>query len=125
MADALMIAHFLWAAFMVLGLPLGLASRSARLRRGHFAGMMLTVLFVLLGSYCPLTIWEEELRRTAGAADFSYGGSFLARVLGPILYPDLSPRIINGVSLLWALLTAACLVFFPSRGAGRGKPGAD
>ena len=109
MADLIMTIHFLWAAFMVIGLPLGLWLRSPALRWIHFGGMMATALFAATGMYCPLTVWEEAMR---GQTDpgFTYGGSFLARYLSPILYPQIESWMIRSASVVWGFLTIGSMV---------------
>ena len=118
-ADILMLLHFLWVTFMVVGLPLGLLLKSPTLRWIHFFGMTVTASIAVAGIFCPLTIWEEQLRRVADPS-FSFEGSFLARHLGPILYPDMSPKIIMGLSVMWGALTVAAMVIWKP-GKERGK----
>jgi len=109
LADILMLLHFLWVLFMVVGLPLGLLLRSPAIRWIHFLGMSATALFAASGVYCPLTIWEEGARQ-AGDPEFSYGGSFLTRHLGPILYPDISPAALRGASVGWFFITVISMI---------------
>jgi hypothetical protein len=109
LADILMLLHFLWAIFMVIGLPLGLWLRSPTLRWVHFGGMMATAFFAAIGMYCPLTVWEETLRWEADPG-FTYGGSFLARALSPILYPRIEPGIIRAASVMWGGLTILSMI---------------
>jgi len=108
-ADILMIIHFLWAAFMVIGLPLGLWLRSPVLRWVHFGGMVFTAFFAATGMYCPLTVWEEALRWQADN-NFHFEGGFLAHYLSPILYPQIEPWILRGVSVTWGMLTVLAMV---------------
>ena len=123
MADLLMILHFLWVLFMILGLPLGLYLGSPALRWAHFSGMLLTAFFAATGMYCPLTTWEEALR-WQGDPGFSYGESFLARHLAPVLYPRIQPWVIRAASLAWGLVTLLSMVLkkpvspFRQRGNG-------
>ena len=104
-----MIIHFLWAAFMVIGLPLGLYLRSPVVRWAHFSGMALTAFFAATGMNCPLTVWEENLR---GGTDpgFTYGGSFLANHLSFILYPQIQPWILRSASVFWGALTVMAMM---------------
>ena len=108
-ADLLMVIHFLWALFMVLGLPLGLWLGSPALRWAHFVGMFLTAFFAATGMYCPLTVWEEILRIKTDP-EFTYGGSLLARLISNTLYPQMDPWIIRAASVLWGLLTLLMMV---------------
>jgi hypothetical protein len=108
-ADILMLLHFLWAAFMVIGLPLGLLLRSPTLRWVHFGGMVITAIIAAAGMYCPLTVWEEALRWESDPG-FAYGGSFLARHLSPILYPRIEPWMIRSASVIWGVLTIVSMI---------------
>ena len=109
LADTLMIIHFLWAAFMVVGLPLGLYLRSPILQWAHFFGMVLTAFFAATGMYCPLTVWEETLRRRTDPG-FSFEGSFLAKHLSSILYPQIEPWILRSASVFWGTLTLLAMI---------------
>jgi hypothetical protein len=109
MADVIMIVHLIWVIFMVLGLPLGLLLKNATLRWLHAAGMTLTVFYALIGAYCPLTVLEEQLRWGSDPG-FSYGGSFIASRLAPILYPDVRPELLRWASITWFALTIGLLV---------------
>ena len=116
LADLLMIIHFLWAVFMVIGLPLGLLLRSPVLRWAHFLGMVVTAFFAGAGMYCPLTVWEEALR-WRGDPISSYEGSFLAHHLSSILYPRIEPWILRGASVAWGVLTIAAMIMIrPKKG---------
>ncbi len=110
-----MIIHFLWAAFMVIGLPLGLILKSPTLRWIHFWGMAVTAFVAAAGMYCPLTVWEESLRwETDG--NFHFEGGFLAHHISSILYPEIEPWILRGVSVFWGMLTVlAMIVVKPGR----------
>jgi hypothetical protein len=112
LADTLMYLHFLWAAFMVFGLPIGLMTRSRILRWVHFIGMLLTALVALVGVYCPLTILEEALRWD-GNAGTAYGGNFLARHLSNLLYPEVKPWFIRAATIIWGVLTVLLMVLIP------------
>jgi hypothetical protein len=118
-ADTLMFLHFLWAAFMVFGLPVGLVTRSRALRWTHFVGMLMTTLVALLGAYCPLTIWEEILRN-AGNQAHVYDGNFLARHLSHLLYPDVKPWFIRAATIIWGTATIITMVLIPPERTRRG-----
>ena len=109
MADLLMTIHFLWAAFMVIGLPLGLLLRSPTLRWVHLGGMAITAIIAAAGLYCPLTVWEESLRWQADQS-FNFEGGFLAHNLSSILYPQIEPWILRSASVLWGALTVLAMV---------------
>jgi len=111
-ANFLMFLHFLWVAFMILGLPLGLWLRSPLLRWLHFAGMSLTALLALVGAFCPLTVWEDLLRAETDPS-LSQHGSFLARHLSAVLYPAVKPWILRAASVMWGGITVAAMILVP------------
>jgi hypothetical protein len=120
-ADLIVIVHFLWVLFMVLGMPLGLWLQSPAFRWIHFGGMTATAFLAAAGWDCPLTVWEEALRRGADPG-FSYGGSFLARHLSPILYPQIEPWILRSASVFWGALTILTMVMIkPEKRTGNSK----
>lgn len=112
LADLLMILHFLWVAFMILGLPLGLFFRSPALRWTHFIGMSVTAFFAISGFFCPLTVWEEELRGRA-VPGFGSSGSFLANHLSAVLYPAVEAWVTRAASAIWGGITLLAMVLLP------------
>ena len=91
-ADAVLLLHFLFVAYVVLGLILILAGRPLQwawvrnwwFRVSHLAAIGVVVLQAWLGMICPLTSLEMSLRREAG--DATYTGAFIAHWLDAILY---------------------------------------
>ena len=92
LADAILVVHVLFVAFVVFGLVLILAGgvlswswvRHRRFRIAHLAGIGVVVLQSWLGMICPLTTWEMALRAKAG--DVTYSGAFVAEWLERLLY---------------------------------------
>jgi len=82
-ADALVVLHLAFIGFVLLGgLPV-LRWRGVALL--HVPAVVWAVLLELNGWYCPLTPWEQQLRRAAGEA--GYAGGFIAHYLLPVIYP--------------------------------------
>jgi hypothetical protein len=89
-ADAILVVHAAFVAFVVLGLPAiwfgaALGARwafNAWFRGLHLAAIACVVLESLLGYACPLTIWEDALRGFQGER------GFLARWVHSWLYWD-------------------------------------
>lgn len=108
LADLVLAAHVLIAAYNVLGLAVVWIGALVRWRfvgnrwfRGtHLAAMGIVVVEALLGLTCPLTAWENQLRVEAGQG--GYAESFLSHWAGRFFYFDAPP----------ALFTAAYLAFF-------------
>lgn len=91
-ADALLFAHVLFVAFVIVGLVLILVGkfcswtwvRNPWFRTVHLLAIAVVVLESWIGMACPLTIWEMELRSNAG--DAVYAGSFISHWLEKLLY---------------------------------------
>lgn len=98
-ADLLLVTHFLFVVFIVLGLILvfagGLLSwrwvRNPWFRAIHLLGIAFVVLQSWLGEICPLTTWEMELRARAGYA--VYATSFIEHWLSELLYYQAPPWV--------------------------------
>jgi hypothetical protein len=94
LADAVLVLHLGIVAFVVLGLlaiPLGAWRRwgwvrDVRWRSAHVLLMLFIALQAWLGALCPLTVWEQALRRQAGQA--TYGESFIEHWLSRLIFFD-------------------------------------
>ena len=92
LADALLALHVGVVLFVVGLLPLVLLGglrgwawvRRFRLRLTHLLLMVFIAAQAWLGQLCPLTVWEQDLRRIAGEG--SYRESFIEHWLSRLLY---------------------------------------
>lgn len=92
LADALLALHVGIVIFVVGLLPLVLVGgalgwrwvRHTGLRLAHLALMLFIAAQAWLGQLCPLTVWEQDLRRIAG--QHSYSESFIEHWLSRLLY---------------------------------------
>jgi hypothetical protein len=92
LADALLALHMGVVLFVVGLLPLVLVGgalgwrwvRNFRLRLTHLALMVFIAAQAWLDQLCPLTVWEQNLRRIAGES--SYRESFIEHWLSRLLY---------------------------------------
>ncbi|MDP3534664.1 MAG: DUF2784 domain-containing protein [Halomonas sp.] len=92
LADAILVIHVLFVAFVVLGLVAIYAGyflgwrwvRNSFFRITHLCAIVYVVVQSWLGMVCPLTIWEMALRAKAGVD--TYGGSFIQYWLHNLLY---------------------------------------
>ncbi|HEV8694766.1 MAG TPA: DUF2784 domain-containing protein [Lysobacter sp.] len=92
LADAILILHVGMVAFVVLGTALILIGgwrrwqwvRGFKWRLAHLLLMVFIVLQTWLGELCPLTVWEQELRRRAGQA--VYDESFIEHWLSRLIF---------------------------------------
>ncbi len=93
-ADLVLVAHVGVVAFVVLGQLLFVVGgvlhwawvRKVWIRLAHLALMMFVVVQSWMGATCPLTIWEQLLRRQAGQT--AYGGSFNEHWLSRLIFFD-------------------------------------
>jgi hypothetical protein len=91
-ADAVLLLHVLFVAFVVIGLVLIVAGgvfswpwvRNLWFRIAHLAAIGIVVLQSWLGAICPLTTLEMALRSRAEGD--VYAGSFISHWLEAILY---------------------------------------
>ena len=88
LADVVVAAHLAFVGFVVCG---GFVVWSwPWVRWLHLPAVVWGVGIEWAGAVCPLTPWENWLRRRAG--DVGYDGDFLGRHLEPLLYPDVLTR---------------------------------
>ena len=91
-ADAILVLHVLFAAFVVVGLLLIFIGKARHwswvrnfwFRVAHLAAICVVTFESWLGVLCPLTSWEKKLRSHAG--DEVYTGSFISHSLETLLY---------------------------------------
>ncbi len=93
-ADIVLVAHALIVVFVIAGQALILIGwargwgwiRNLWFRLAHLVTITIVVAQAWLGRLCPLTIWEQELRRAAGHA--FYQQSFIEHWMAEVLYLD-------------------------------------
>ena len=113
LADALLLAHTLFVAFVVVGLLLIAAGgllgwrwvRNPWFRLTHLVCIGIVVVQSWLGIICPLTTWEMALRDKADAP--GYDGSFIAYWLSRILYYAFPEWVFVAAYTAFGLLVAA------------------
>lgn len=89
-ADALVLGHLLFIVFVLLGGLLVLRWRA--LAWLHLPAVAWGAAIEFFGLPCPLTGWENALRRAAGES--GYAGGFIEHYLWPLIYPaGLGPDI--------------------------------
>jgi hypothetical protein len=91
-ADAILLLHVLFVAFVLVGLVLIFVGnvlnwswvRNPLFRTAHLVAIGVVVIQSWLGVICPFTTWEMALRSRARNA--VYSGSFISHWLETILY---------------------------------------
>ena len=82
-ADLVMLVHFLFIAFALLGSFLLL--KWPRVIWLHIPAIAWGAYIELSGNLCPLTPLENHYRELAGQS--TYGEGFITHYLGPVIYP--------------------------------------
>jgi hypothetical protein len=98
-ADLVLLAHFTFVGFAVLGGFLNLVNHAWVWT--HLAVVVWSSVVNLAGWTCPLTPLEKFLRQRAGGA--GYEGGFVRHYIGPLVYPRGMPRrleLVAGVSIV-------------------------
>lgn len=119
LADTVLVIHFAIAAFNVFSLPVIWIGALLKKRFVHNPWFRLTHLGImafvveetLMGRLCPLTIWEGDLRRAAGAGGPGDGQASIPRLLGDLLfsqYDDTTYMIVY--SLFFAAIVGTVLL---------------
>src|ERR1043166_6208953 len=94
LADLVLLLHFAFVAFVVLGFVLIWIGyfcrwpfvRDLRFRLAHLAAMGFVLAESLAGFICPLTTWENRLRTSAGQGP-GYSPAVLPQWLGTAQQP--------------------------------------
>jgi hypothetical protein len=121
-ADAVLLLHVLFVAFVIAGLLLILAGRLLSwdwvrnwwFRVIHLGAIGIVVLQAWLGVICPLTRLEMYLRDNAG--DTTYAGSFVAHWLEAILYYRAPAWVFAVAYTLFAIAVAMSWVWVRPHG---------
>ena len=117
MADALLVVHFMIAAFIFGGLLLTWLGHALRwswvrnpvFRYLHLAAIAFVAAEALLGIACPLTVWEDWLRGGARAE------TFVGRWIERLLYYRAPEWMFATAYVAWTLATLVTLRLVPPR----------
>lgn len=123
-ADALLVLHVFFVAFVVIGLVVVLVGKPLgwrfiyhfTFRVAHLIAIAIVVAQSWLGIECPLTTWEMALREVAGGS--TYDGAFVAHWLQQLLYYQAPPWVFTVVYTLFGALVIASWLWVPPGKAG-------
>ncbi len=121
LADAIVVFHASFVAFVVFGLVailFGLWFRKDWARNPWFRGLHLAAIGVVVaetafGIACPLTVWEHRLRGAAG--ETSYSGDFLGYWAHRLIFVQAPPRAFSAVYALFGTAVFLTFVLAPPR----------
>ena len=117
LADAILVVHAAFVAFVVGGLAaiwIGIAARrrfayNRTFRLAHLAAIVFVAIESVLGFMCPLTIWEDSLRGE------SHGEGFIQRWIHAWLFWSAPPWVFTTAYVAFALLVAWTWTRHPPR----------
>jgi hypothetical protein len=121
-ADAVLILHALFIAFVVVGLALIWVgffggwrwTRGWGFRIAHLLAIGIVVAQSYIGMTCPLTDWENRLRIQAGQSAYEDAG-FIAHWLHRLIFFTAPPWVFTLVYTAFGMLVVGTLVFAPPR----------
>jgi hypothetical protein len=125
MADVLVVIHAVWVGIVVFGLVAILAGAVLRWRwirnfwfRVIHLGMIGLVVFeAVFGIPCPLTEWEDRLRKAAGQT--VHEGTFIGRCVHNLIFYDFPPWVFTIVYCIFGGIVLGTMLLIPPRWPSR------
>jgi uncharacterized protein DUF2784 len=122
LADLVVMAHAAYFCFVVFGLVAILAgiafrwkwARNPWFRWIHISTIGIVVAEALAGIPCPLTVWERQLRQSAGQV--AYAGDFIGHWTHRLLFFRAEPWVVNAAHTAFGLAVLAVFILAPPRG---------
>ena len=113
LSDIILVVHFLFIAFLLGGqgcILMGAFQHWKWIRRRGFRlAPLVAIAFIVMQSWvgmmCPLTIWENTCRRTAG--ETTYTGTFVSYWVSKIVYFDAPQWLFTTAYTLFGLIVLA------------------
>ena len=136
LADLVVLIHFAYVAFVVVGMAailLGIVLRWRWVRNFWFRLVHFLMIGVVVaeefgGVVCPLTTWEQQLRIKAGDlqpdARLADPVSFTGRLVHQAIFFDFPPWVFTLCYCLFGVAVVAALIIAPPRWPAR-KVGCD
>jgi polyferredoxin len=120
-ADAVVVVHFSYVAFVIFGQLAIVAGmllgwrwiRNLPFRLVHLAAILFVVLEAWCGVTCPLTTWENQLRARAGEA--TYQGDCIANWVHKALFYNAPPSVFTWCYSIFAALVVLTFALAPPR----------
>lgn len=121
-ADWVAILHAGYVVFVVGGLLAILVggwrdwrwTRNRWFRRLHLLAIAVVVAESLLGIWCPLTVWEMQLRELGGESTDARG--FLAYWIHRLMFYDWPASVFTALYVIFGALVAAVYWWYPPQG---------
>jgi hypothetical protein len=121
LADATVAIHVAYVSFVVFGqliIFVGVSLRwqwirNAWFRVAHLAAIGIVAIEAILNIPCPLTVWEQELRRLSGQP--ISGESFMGRLLHYLIFYDWPSWAFTTLYIAFASLVLGTFFLAPPR----------
>jgi hypothetical protein len=121
LADLIVVIHAIWVSVVVLGLLAVLVGatrgwgwvRNIWFRLIHLGMIGVVVCESVCGIPCPLTVWEDSLRRAAGQAVTD--GTFIGRWVHDLLFFEAPPWVFTTVYCLFGAAVLGTMILLPPR----------
>jgi len=101
-ADFVVLIHFLWIIFLIIGAFIG--RKYLLIKISHITGLVFSVIMQIFGWYCPLTHLEIWLRQKHDPL-LTYRGSFIIHYIEKVVYLQLTPVIIFVLTIILVSIT--------------------
>ncbi|MCD6107100.1 MAG: DUF2784 domain-containing protein [Caldisericaceae bacterium] len=119
LADTIVIIHFAWILFMLIGFIVTLCSFSKKkfwdrwlFRTIHLFGIVYVSSLAIMRKDCPLTLLENALRAKYNSA-LIYPGSFMVYYVEKFVYPDVNLFLILIPTAFIAIFSIAIFIIKP------------
>ncbi len=128
LADVVVVAHFAYVGFVLMGLLLVLLgmllrwqwTRNFWFRATHLTMIGIVVFEALAGITCPLTTWENQLRVLGGESPGE--GTFVARLAHELIFIDAPGWVFPVAYCAFGVLVLATWLIAPPRWPWRKAP---
>jgi hypothetical protein len=126
LADLIVMLHATYVGFVVFGLAailVGVVFRWKWVRNPWFRAIHLTAIGIVVGESltgidCPLTVWERQLRATAG--QIGYTGDFLGHWAHQLIFFRFDRWVFTLIYILFGLAVLTAFILAPPRRFKRG-----
>ena len=120
-AVLVIVIHFLWIAFVILGFPVFLYLNWPKWRVFHLAALIAMVIMQLTQTICPLTSLEAYLK-SKGASGQVYPGQFMIDTIENLIYvEDLTLEKITYATIIFLVIVLLSFRFRPITLKKQGK----
>lgn len=110
-ADAVVVIHLLWIAFIIVGAAVG--RRIVWVKWLHLGALLFSVLLQIFHWICPLTFLEVWLRRRADTTA-GYPVDFIAHYAERLVYLPAPPEAIFALTIV--IVGFSARMYWPQRG---------